>query len=290
MYLKYIIRGGGVMKNRKGKKVFFIIAGSLVGIGLLMAVIGLAMGATKKTIFSAARTYGIYESGDKQEIDKKEHNDLSLVKESYQEVKKLDLDIDLGEVVIIHKEDIEGIKIVNKSEKRNVSIDYNEEDAKLTVKSEDGSWLHWKHQYDAHIIIYVPTDYEFEEVDLDLAAGRIEADRIQATKLDIDIDAGELIIESFKAQEIEASTGAGRIKATGDVKEKIEIESGVGEVSLTLLGQESDFNYNLEVGIGEILIGDHTYSGIKDKHIESALAKKSAEVNCGVGSVKLNFK
>lgn len=279
------------MRNNKGKKIFFIISISLIGIGLLVAMVGLVMGATTKTIFQAARTYGLYE-GNRQtwDLDEDLGADLNGIKESYQEVKKLDLDIDHGEVVIINNDEIKDIKVVNKSPRRKAFIHYDKEDGQLSIESPESSWLHWRHQYDAQIIIYVPTDYHFEEVDLDLSAGRIKADKIQATKLDIDIDAGELILGDFDAEKMEVSTGAGRIKATGDVKEKIEIESGVGEVDLTLMGQESDFNYNLEVGIGEILVGNHTYSSIKNKYIESTSAKKNAQVNCGVGSVKLNFK
>lgn len=279
------------MRNNRGRKIFLIVCAVMIGAGLIVAGIGVGMGATAATIKKAARTYGIYDDGyNDYGIDDDQGSDISTTANSYKDVKNLDVDIDRGQIIIANRNDIDEIKIVNKSQKRNVSVDYDEGEKELSIDSTDGNWMNWKHHYDAYIVIYIPVDYNFNEVDISLSAGRVEIDKINTADLDIDVDAGELDLKDFKATNLDVSTGAGSIKAAGDVKEKISIDGGVGEVDVTLIGKEGDFNYNLEVGIGEISIGGSTFSSINNKHINNTGANKDAEVECGIGTVKLKFK
>ena len=81
-----------------------------------------------------------------------------------------------------------------------------------------------------------------------------------------------------------------------------DIECGVGEVALTLSGSETDYAYNIDCGIGEVTVGGRSFSGIgvsrseddfddnDDHHGEEHHGGKELSVECGIGSVSINFK
>lgn len=59
--------------------------------------------------------------------------------------------------------------------------------------------------------------------------------------------------------------GAGSITASGTIERELDVDCGIGNVDVTLDGVESLYNYELQCGIGEITVGDSSYSGISEE-------------------------
>lgn len=132
---------------------------------------------------------------------------------------------------------------------------------KVSVNNSDGS-----------IIIVVPKGYVFEEVDMEIGAGQAEIDSLCAESLDIEVGAGQADFINLDVQYFNASAGAGQINAK-------------------LVGSESDYNYDVECGIGEIEIGESSFSGFaKDTYIENPGAKRELDIECGVGQIVISFQ
>ena len=54
-------------------------------------------------------------------------------------------------------------------------------------------------------------------------------------------------------------------------------------------GTKSDYNYNLECGVGEIILGDETYSGLGgEKRVQNG-GNKLIEAECSVGRIQIAF-
>ena len=105
---------------------------------------------------------------------------------------------------------------------------------------------------EGRILITIPTDYVFEEVDLQIGAGK-------AT------------IEMLKAKEF-------------------EVEVGAGQLTMTIPGVASDYNYELECGVGKIQVGNEHISGIgNEKEVINPDATKHFSVECGAGNVEIRF-
>ena len=129
----------------------------------------------------------------------------------------------------------------------------------------------------------------FKEVSLNLGAGTLYIDNIYTKDLEVGVGAGEAIVEGFQADEAEFNCGAGSIAARGDIRSQAELKCGVGSITYTASGQEEEYNYDIECGVGEVICGDNSYSGLgKDRHIDNN-ADKDISIEGGVGSVIIDF-
>ena len=98
--------------------------------------------------------------------------------------------------------------------------------------------------------ILIPEGTQLDEIDLDIGAGQVSIQNILFRTLDADVGAGTLLVE------------------VPDVR--------------------SDYDYSIDCGLGEIQIGDETYSGINSTE-RSTGAKKSLDIDCGAGKVEIQF-
>lgn len=138
----------------------------------------------------------------------------------------------------------------------------------LEIESERKGRLNKKTE--ERIVIEVPEGTVFEEAELTVGIGELEADSLYCRDLSIDC-------------------GMGSVYVNGRVEGNCEIDCGVGEVSMNLENAESDFDYDIQCGIGEVILGETSYSGIsREKEIDNH-AGKNMDIDCGVGSVLLAF-
>lgn len=122
------------------------------------------------------------------------------------------------------------------------------------------------------IVILIPKDIVFDEVDLEFGAGKAEVLDLIANKVDIELGAGEMNITKLDAKEFNAETGAGKLYAE-------------------LVGKQTDYSYNLECGIGQLTIGDSTYTGLgTEQRISNPGAERFADIECGVGEIAIEFQ
>lgn len=139
------------------------------------------------------------------------------------------------------------------------------------------------------IILHVPPNYRFQEMELSLVAGYLHVDDICSDEFSADVGAGEGVVENFTAAEADLECGAGSLTAVGTAERKIDIDCGVGEIVYTAGGREKDYNYKIDCGVGEIVCGEASYSGIGAEKTISNNAAKDMDISCGIGSVAVNF-
>lgn len=90
--------------------------------------------------------------------------------------------------------------------------------------------------------------------------------------------------------ELDLDCGVGECVIRADIRKKGEIEGGVGSISLTLVGEEQDYNYDIDCGVGSIDIEDNHYSELGNKKKIDNGADRDLEIDCGVGSVEIYFE
>lgn len=142
----------------------------------------------------------------------------------------------------------------------------------------DGKTLHIEggrklgiNQVDMSVTVILPENMKFEKVDLEVGAGKALIDDLIADKVSVEVGAGEAVITGLTVKELQAEVGAGKL-------------------NLELAGKETDYNYNLDCGIGEIQIGDNSYAGLgKEQRTVNTGANKQIDLECGVGEIIINF-
>ncbi len=155
--------------------------------------------------------------------------------------------------------------------------------------------------------IYLP-DQMYEEVTLNMGAGEFTGDLPECQKLSIRLGAGECDFDYIKADEVELEVGAGECKismleageldadiAMGEFFAKALIGSdldakvGMGVIEMQIIGEETDFDYDVEVGAGEVRIGSRSYSGVGSGGSQKNDMEREIDVECGMGEATLSF-
>ncbi|MFT4143128.1 MAG: DUF4097 family beta strand repeat-containing protein [Mobilitalea sp.] len=165
----------------------------------------------------------------------------------------------------------------------------------------------WREENIPKITITIPKDFVAGNFRLDISAGQVEADTIHANTGDFNVDAGrlsidelslsesskyrvgagEMVLKNVNLKDIDLECGVGRIQVEGTVIGDNSIETGVGDVSLLLKGNENDYNYKFDVGIGDIEIdgySHHRFDNIKNNETGNLL-----NLECGIGKITVDF-
>ncbi len=141
------------------------------------------------------------------------------------------------------------------------------------------------------VLIGIPQNLNLENLIVDIGAGSFEAKEINITckKAKLSVGAGQLIMKEINSLQTELSCGMGSIEVQGKLTEKINAECGMGSIVATVIGNESDYSYNAQVGLGEVKIGNNTINGLS-QYTSSIEAKNQITANCGMGAIKVKFK
>ena len=140
------------------------------------------------------------------------------------------------------------------------------------------------------LIIQIPENYEFDNISLITGAGQIDAETIVAKNAYLEIGAGKIGIDKLISEEAHIRVGAGRFNVLGALVERVYINCGVGEVYFQIIGSEDEFDYSIEVGIGEVVFGTKTHAGLGNRVTSNQGLDKFIDVNVGIGSVTIDFR
>lgn len=182
------------------------------------------------------------------------------------------------------------------------------EDGTLYIKATTKA-VHWSDRDICRIILYLPDDCRFDEVDIEVGAGEMEFQRLHAEEADLEVGAGVITVEDMQVQNAEISIGAGQIElkgmdvtvleaevgmgefvAEGAINASADVECSMGNVEMTIDGREEDFNYRLNGAMGNIDLGKESYSGFANEVSLKNGASKEIKVECSMGNISIRFQ
>ncbi|MCI9613614.1 MAG: DUF4097 domain-containing protein [Dorea sp.] len=266
---------------RRGWKIFWIVCGAMAVTGFVCCAIAWGMGVTTGML-NDRFPYGIgWVEADGPTAAAED------IHESFEGVKEIDMELAAGKVIFVEGSgDSVHVDTDNLSKKLGFKCYMDDGELKMTSKKR----LHTLNGIKGTITVTLPKDRMFEEVWLGIGAGSMEMEAVNATELYVGVGAGEVIISSFQADEAEFDCGAGTIEARGEVKNSADLKCGVGSIVYTAFGEEKEYNYEIECGIGEVICGSHSYSGLGREQSFDNGADKEISVEGGIGSVTINFE
>lgn len=158
------------------------------------------------------------------------------------------------------------------------------------------------------VTLRIPEEHVFDSVDMTIGAGEVQIVRLAADDIDIEGGAGEIKADLLIANhELDAQIGAGDfyIKEAELGETDIEcgvgkfeigvctlngdadINGGVGDVTIGIIGEKEDFNYELSCGMGELDVFGDSYTSLgKEKEVDNR-AGCTISMECGVGRVSV---
>lgn len=171
--------------------------------------------------------------------------------------------------------------------------DEDTDDVKINASSSEVKIKTTKSKNNRCIIVSYPKSKHFREMEIDVDAGSVcVEDSLSADKIEVKIGAGEFMNDSvISAEELNVEVGAGSAEITELTAKKIDGECSLGSLVLGICGEEDDYSYNLECGIGEININGESYGGFaREKKITNPGATGEIDLECGVGEIELSFE
>ena len=229
------------------------------------------------------------------------------VKTDYHALEITDIDIELGgNNLIIEESDDEYIWIANNSNVKTVKYALKNGVFKLYYGNTVNNWNDIAKN--SNICLYLPEGMNLNTIDIEMGAVNMESIVLTANEIDMEIGAGNFNIEGLLSDEVNISVGAGNAEIenldAGEVSmevgageivvddmtvKNLDLECGAGNVNLTLAGDVTDYNYQVESAMGNIRIGDNKYTGIiGERNINNGSSRK-IDVECAMGNIEIDF-
>lgn len=254
-------------------KNLFIFSLVIIVIGVVMIVVGATLG------------------GNFKEFNFNMENSVNI-NETYSNVNELELNLRFGDIKIENGDTfrIEG------SVPDNIKFQTSVKDGKWTIKDDTKigkisifGFPISKHDY--KVTIYIPSNINLDKIKIDVGACKLEAETLEAKKVDINVGAGEFTVNKLISDSNNIDCGVGKIQINSSTFNNSSIKCGVGEITMKVNGNQNNYNYEIDSAIGDINIGNNSYSGIgSNKQIKNNNTDNLLKVDCGIGSVTVNFE
>ena len=283
---------------KKFTKIALISALVCLVLGLGVFIGGLALGGTWQglresidhgdySIDGSDGTYGIYMT-EKSEDSSSSNQESSVLQEKasnasvYSNVQKIEIDMQSGGLYFEPTNDKE------------LRVSVNGKDGKETTVRQNGDELEIYNDFRNHkgnVRIYYPEDMNFREISISMGGGDVAVKgSIKADEFDAELGTGVFHAEGIEATESSWEVGAGEIVLGCIESRDMDFDCGTGSIEAKIAGKQSDFNYDVECGIGSVKIGNEEYGGVAfDKTINNG-QNRQIEISCGIGEIQLSFE
>lgn len=261
------------MKTRNKVLLGFVIA------GLCVMVLGFCLNGAREmaTIFHNEGNYWGWRSFATKDIT-----------EEFIDIDSLNIKVNAAKVNIIEY-DKSSIRVEARQISRKAKIE--ERSGTLHITDEGFNWsfgFGWL--YDNMVIdVYVPQDYTFNMVGLDIDAGTINIDTLNTKRLTVDVDAGRVKGDHVVTKTIDVDVDAGNVDFDYLDGEDLSFDVDAGAISATLAGKEEDYSYDVSCDVGSVKVGDYHTSGISSKE-RGGYGSRRIEANCDAGTIKIKME
>lgn len=137
-----------------------------------------------------------------------------------------------------------------------------------------------------------------DDLEIHTGVGSITAGTISGKDISLTTGVGTLSADCIRSEgETELEVGTGDLMIAQFDGSSLELDCGLGNAEVTAAGQETDYNYTLDAGLGSIFLNrqlyekGHHYGSHDDEHHMDIHhdADRSISMNCGMGNATLNF-
>lgn len=284
---------------KKFTKVTLMTAGICLVLGLMITIIAGVMGGFKLLTNDGFLYIGpkgvninppfIGTIGTVKDTEKIDENELKNVTElPYSKKDVVNLDIEAGAVILrVVESSNDAFKIASNNKALTVRHDLNGNTLKIEAGERKKKLL--DNARGSVVVIAIPKGIEFDDVKITSAAGESKYLPLKAKHVELEVAASDATFEGIVAEDITISVGAGNLQIDKLFAKDIDIEIGMGNADIVLDGDKKDYNYNVEVAMGNLDIDNEKYSNLAaEKSIDND-ADKDIDIEVGMGNVTLKY-
>lgn len=214
-----------------------------------------------------------------------------------QQIKSLDLNVKATNVRLRQADDGELVRI----ETNNEHISSWISDGVLNVVEKSHGLLGWGGT--GEVVVYLRKDARLENVKLEIGAGSLTIEKLDAKWIDLNLGAGRTEISSIKVtdgakidggagvlviqdgdlRDARIDLGAGKAEITAKLTGHSKVDSGVGKVELNLSGNEKEYTIKVDKGLGSVTLNG---TKLSDNAVWGS-GSNDIEIESGVGAVEI---
>ncbi len=209
----------------------------------------------------------------------------------------LDIDIAYSNLTIRKGEHL-------KVESSNKDIQCKQDKKKIQIKEKDNNWF-FNNNKKEELIVYVPENLQFDSVNINTGAGKVNIEILNTKVLKMDLGAGEtsmkninitesakidtgagkVIIDSSKITDLKCDLGIGATEISAKLIGNTRIGTGVGNLKLDVVGIKEEYTTKINKGLGKVTIDKEK---ISDNKVVGN-GENKINIDGGVGNIKINF-
>lgn len=213
-------------------------------------------------------------------------------------VASLDIDIALSDLTIKKGEYL-------KVESSNKNIQCKQDKQKIKIEERKNNWFLINNKRE-ELIVYVPENLQFDIVNINTGAGKVNIEILNTKVLKMDLGAGETSIRNINVTEkAKIATGGGKVninearinelkcdlgigateisaKLLGDTK----IGTGIGSLKLDVFGKKEEYKTKINKGLGNVTVDGKKVS---DNEVVGN-GENKIDIDGGIGEIKINFR
>lgn len=206
---------------------------------------------------------------------------LDVFDYEFEGIKKLDIDVDASKVII---EEYEGSSVKVTANKF-IKVENNGD--RLTLK--DSFSFFNLNKLENEITVYIPVNYQFDDVSLNVDAGNFKVTNIYATDLKIEIDAGNFEAKKIVTENLDAEIDAGKAVIELLDCQNSDFDCDVSSLEIMMAGSEADYQYDINSDLGSIKIGNYKYDGFENEH-HFGTGSRKIKINSDASDIEIKME
>lgn len=249
------------------------------------------------------------DSKTSEAIDQNSYNGSTIMRVDLNQVKKINIDLDVADVRIQKSNTNPYIEYteLKRGEEDVYTIDVSYENGVLNLKSNiKGKELSMKNKIQI-LRIFLPMDKNLEEIKTNINAGDVKVSDLEVRNLDLNVKSGHISFEnSFFGGSVSNEAGDITLEKSEILNTKLATNAGDIVINESKLGTRSDFstqtgdiiinstdsldNYNVKANleVGNFILGNISYRNIKDGFSKNNKAQKDISLKTKVGDITFN--
>lgn len=212
---------------------------------------------------------------------------IDHVEKEFHDTKNMEINIDCGQLEIV---EYEGTTIKVEADKVGSNTIIEQKGNTLVLEEKDSIFsISLFNRLYGQMKIYVPQNYQFQSVELEVDTGEIIVSNLVAEYVDINADVGDFSAQNIKAGQLVADVDAGNVEIGLLDCYDSEFDCDVGNIDVTVVGSESDYSYETECDVGDITIGSYQVGGFDSEYHKTGGSRR-IKADCDAGNIEIKME
>lgn len=203
-------------------------------------------------------------------MTRRDEGSYTLIDQSFDSIRGLDIDADLGDVRIVRNTSAATRVTVNYRNCQTADVKVEKGILKVEVEHPRHMNNHSSSHDQTLIVVYVGTGLTLEDSEIELALGDLTIENIDFLRSKIELALGDLTM-------------------TGRLHDNCKIEMSLGDIDLTLLGERSDYRMDVRNSLGDIQIGD-VYKSEMENSYKDNTGTHYLKIENSLGETTVDFQ